>query len=96
MKPQPKPKRAQIRLLEEDIGDGDKAFRIKDSEFPLIFLSNRFADFGWDGYLIKNVEEYQKCLFNDEFTSLTPAFNAENLKKAKEISKELLTNQTIV
>lgn len=90
MKPKAKPKRTQIRLLEEDIGDGDKAFRIKDSEFPLIFLSNRFADSGWDGYLIRNLTEYQTCLFNDEFTSLTPTFNAENLKKAKEISKEIL------
>ena len=88
-----KPKHAQIKLIEEYIGDGDRAFRIKDSEFPLIFLSNRFADFGWDAYLVSNLEEYQKCLFNDEFTSLTPAFNAENLKKAKAMAKELLTKE---
>jgi hypothetical protein len=85
------PKRAQTKLLQEEIGDGDRALRIKDSEFPLIFLSSRFADFGWDGYLIRNLKEYQKCLFNDEFTSLKPTFNAENLKKAKEMSEELLT-----
>lgn len=53
-----KPKRAQIKLLEEDIGDGDRTLRIKDSEFPLIFLSSRFADFGWDGYPIRNLREY--------------------------------------
>ena len=93
MKPKAEPKRAQIKLLEEYVGDGDRAFRIKDSEFPRIFLSNRFSYFGWDGYLIRNLAEYQKCLFNDEFTSLTPAFNADNLKKAKAMAKELLTKE---
>lgn len=93
MKPQPKPKRAQFKLLEEYTGDGDRTLRTKDAEFPLIFLSNRFADSGWDGYLIRSLKEYQKCLFNDEFTSLTPTFNAGNLKKAKEKSRELLTKK---
>ncbi len=90
-----KPKQMESRgkLLEEYVGDGDRAFRLKGSEFPLIFLSNRFTHIGWDGYLIGNLEEYQKCLFNDEFTSLTPAFNAENLRIAKEKSKELLTKE---
>ena len=88
MKPQPK--QSKVKLSEEYVGDGDRALRIKGREFPLIFLSNRVADFGWDGYLIRNSGEYQKCLFNDEFTSLTPAFNAETLKRAKAISKELL------
>jgi hypothetical protein len=92
MKPQPK--RSQVRLSEEFVGDGDRALRLKGCEFPLIFLSNRFADSGWDGYLIRNLKEYQKCLFNDEFTSLAPTFNAESLMKAKEMSKKLLTKET--
>jgi len=93
MKPQPK--QSQVKLSVEYIGDNDRALRIEGYEFPLIFLSNRFADFGWDGYLIRNLEEYQKCLFNDEFASLlTPDFNAENLKKVKEMSKELLIKET--
>ena len=79
---------------EEYVGDGDRAIRIPGRDFPLIFMTNRFSDFGWDLYKVENAKDYQDYLFNDEFMAVgskhKPVASAKNLAEARKLAKEML------
>jgi hypothetical protein len=81
-------------IAEEYVGEGDRAITRCGKQFPKIFLTNRFSQYGYDLYKIKNKKQFQKFLFNDEFMNVgskeEPIEGARNLKEAREKAKKIL------